>query len=93
LKNRPGENRLVGFHASGSGEPDDGNAIVVNGKLVGRVTSVRLSPQLKKYIGLAWVPAEHAKPGAVVGIHGAGISQTAVIVQEPFYDPEGTRLK
>jgi len=93
LKNRPGQNRLVGFHAAGSGEPDDGNAIVVNGKLVGRVTSVRFSPQLKKFVGLAWVPAEHATPGAVVGIHGAGISQIAVIVEEPFYDPEGARLK
>jgi sarcosine oxidase subunit alpha len=93
IRSQPSQNRLVGFYASDGGQLDDGNAIVINGKLAGRVTSVRFSPQVKKYIGLAWVPADHAKPGAVVGIHAEGKIHSGVIVQEPFYDPEGKRLK
>jgi sarcosine oxidase subunit alpha len=93
IKSQPSQNRLVGFYASDGGQPDDGNAIVINGKLVGRVTSARFSPQLKKYIGLAWVPAGSAKPGTTVGIRAADKIYSAVIVEEPFYDPEGKRLK
>ncbi len=93
LKSQPSESRLVGFYVSDGGRPEDGNAIVMGGHLVGRTTSVRFSPQLNKYIGLAWVPAKHAKPGTVVGIRGNDKTQSAVITQEPFYDPEGTRLK
>jgi sarcosine oxidase, subunit alpha len=93
MKDQVSQNRLVGFHSSGEGQPDDGNAIVINGKLAGRVTSVRFSPLLKKYIGLAWVPANDAKPGAAFSIHANGKVHSAVVVEKPFYDPEGKRLK
>jgi sarcosine oxidase, subunit alpha len=93
MKAQRSQNRLVGFYALDGGQPDDGNAIVINGKLSGRVTSTRFSPQLKKYIGLAWVPADHAKPGTVVGIRAGDRIHSAMVVQEPFYDPEGKRLK
>jgi sarcosine oxidase subunit alpha len=93
IRSQPSENRLVGFCVSDGGQAEDGNAVVISGKLVGRITSVRFSPRLKKLIGLAWVPGTHAKPGTVVGIHANGKSCSAEIVQEPFYDPEGARLK
>jgi sarcosine oxidase subunit alpha len=93
IASQPGENRLVGFCVSDGGQPDDGNAVVIHGRLAGRITSVRFSPRLKKCIGLAWVPETHAKPGTVVAIHASGKTHSAVIVQEPFYDPEGARLK
>jgi len=93
MKGQRGQNRLVGFCALDGGEPDDGNAIVIEGMLSGRVTSARFSPQLKKYIGLAWVPVDHAKQGTVVGIQAGDKIHLAMIVQETFYDPEGKRLK
>jgi sarcosine oxidase, subunit alpha len=93
MKDQVSQNRLVGFHSSGEGQPDDGNAVVINGKLAGRVTSVRFSPLLKKYIGLAWVPANDAKPGAAFSIYANGKVHSAVVVEKPFYDPEGKRLK
>jgi len=92
IKGQPSQNRLVGFSAS-DGQLEDGNAVVINGKLVGRVTSTRFSPQLNKYIGLAWVPANQAKPGTALSIHSAGRVHSAVIVEEAFYDPEGKKLK
>jgi sarcosine oxidase subunit alpha len=93
IQNQPGPNRLVGFHASRGGYPVDGSAIVIHGKLAGRITSVRFSPRLKKYVGLAWVPAEHAKPGAEIGFHSQGKIHPAVVAEEPFYDAEGARQK
>ena len=55
-----GNNRLVGFQSVNGGRPDDGMLVVIQGKLAGRITSVRFSPLLKKYVGLAWVPTEHS---------------------------------
>jgi len=73
--------------------PEDGAAIMVDGQLAGRVTSVRFSPLKKKAIGLAWVPAEQAHEGAEVDVRVAGRLARARITEQAFYDPEGTRLR
>ena len=88
-----GNNRLVGFQSVNGGRPDDGNAVVIQGKLAGRITSVRFSPLLKKYVGLAWVPTEHSTGGPEFGFQVDGTVHPAVVVDKPFYDPEGKRLK
>jgi sarcosine oxidase subunit alpha len=93
LREQPGSNRLVGFQTVNGGHPKDGNAVVVGGKLAGRVTSVRFSPQCNKYVGLAWVPSQCAHPGNSIEIHAEGKLHPAVVVEEPFYDPEGARLR
>jgi glycine cleavage system aminomethyltransferase T len=48
---------------------------------------------LKKYVGLAWVPAEHSIDGSEFGFHVNGAVHPAVVVDKPFYDPDGKRLK
>ena len=55
--------------------------------------STRFSPLHKKFLGLAWVPADHAESGTVVGIRSGDKTYSAVIANEAFYDPEGKRLK
>lgn len=92
LQNSGGSSRLVGFETE-RGNPTDGNAVVLEGKLAGRITSVRFSPERNKYVGLAWVPAEYASKGSTIGFHADGKLHDASVVEEPFYDPEGTRLK
>jgi sarcosine oxidase subunit alpha len=89
----PGKNRLVGFQTVNAVHPEDGSAVVINGRLAGRITSTRFSPHLMRYVGLAWVPHEHAKPGGEFGYHVDGKVHAAVVVDEPFYDPQGERLK
>jgi sarcosine oxidase subunit alpha len=86
-------NRLVGFVARGGPELRDGCAIVVDGKLVGRITSVRFSPHAKNFVGLAWVPTEYAAQGSQITLYAEGKNYPAVVVDGAFYDPEGTRLK
>jgi len=93
MRAQSGKNRLVGFQCVNGGQPDDGCAVVIRGKLAGRVTSARFSPKLNKYVGLAWLPTEHSRSGSEFGFYADGIVHPAVVVDEPFYDPEGNRLK
>ncbi len=85
--------KLAGFIMNEDVLPEDGAAIMVNGQLAGRVTSVRFSPLKKKAIGLAWVPAEQAHEGVEVDVRVAGRLARARITEQTFYDPEGTRLR
>lgn len=93
LKERQSETRLVGVEFADGVRPEDGSAVVVGGKLAGRVTSARFSPHLNRYVGLAWVPAASAEPGSRVEFRARGLMGFAVVVAKAFYDPEGERLK
>lgn len=93
MQAQPGESRLVGFQCLSGVQPEDGSAVVINGKLAGRITSARFSPHLKRYVGFAWVPAELARAGCHFGFYVAGAVHGAAVVDKPFYDPEGLRLK
>ena len=73
--------------------PEDGAAILVDGKLAGRVTSARYSPVNRKAVGLAWVPTELAREGAEVDVRVNGRLVRAHITQQAFYDPDGARLR
>ena len=82
--------RLVGFemidrgiarpgckvYEAGAGEADDA---------VGRVTSGTLTPHLKLAIGMAYVPAACAAPGAELTIDVRGTRLRAQVVRMPFY--------
>jgi sarcosine oxidase subunit alpha len=85
--------KLAGFIMNEEVLPEDGAAILVNGQLAGRVTSVRFSPLHQKAMGLAWVPAEMAREGAEVDVRVGGRLARAKITEQTFYDPEGTRLR
>ncbi len=93
LAGQPPHQKLAGFIMTEEVLPEDGAAIVVNGQLAGRVTSVRFSPLNRKAIGLAWVPAEMACEGAEVDVRAGGRLSRAKITEQAFYDPEGTRLR
>jgi sarcosine oxidase subunit alpha len=85
--------KLTGFIMKDEVLPEDGAAIMVNGRLAGRVTSARFSPHTQKAIGLAWVPAELARDGAEVDVRVGGRLARATITEQAFYDPEGARLR
>jgi sarcosine oxidase subunit alpha len=94
--------RLVGFHLPGGAaqKKDNGWArqlegcqIVEQRRPVGRVTSARFSPTLRKLIGLAWVPEARCTAGERFLVHCAGSELPAVAAAVPFYDPPGQHLK
>ena len=73
--------------------PQDGAAVLLDGRPVGRVTSARFSPTLGQSIGMAWVPIEQAMPGTSFQVRVDGKTATARVVAGPFYDPHGERMR
>ncbi len=88
----PLERRLVGLEISGA-YPDAfelrGTPLVVDGRVVGRMTSAGRSEALGRDIGLGWV---RAVDGEFPEELRAGRA-TARVVPTPFYDPEGVRMR
>jgi len=85
--------RLVGFEMTDGVVPVEGGQIVLSGRPAGRVTSARLSPHLGRAIGMAWVHPELAHDGAEIEIKVNGGLAGARVRLQPFFDPEGERLR
>jgi len=86
--------RLVGFTMADGGRlPAEGCQVVEDGAPAGRVTSIRHSPTFARALGLAWVPAERSQPGSRFFVRHGGVDLEAVVMELPFYDPEGRRLR
>ncbi|HEX3248192.1 MAG TPA: glycine cleavage system aminomethyltransferase GcvT [Pyrinomonadaceae bacterium] len=77
--------KLVGFEVTERGIARDHQDVLVNGERVGQVTSGSPAPFLKKNIGLAYVPIEHANVGQEIQIDVRGKLVGAQIVKTPFY--------
>ena len=86
-------NKLVGFVMLDGKTPEEGVPVVAGAKPIGRVTSARFSPTLGKGFGLAWVPVELAQDGAEIHIIIDGRPMPASVTMQPFYDPDGARLR
>ena len=90
---------LVGFEVPSGLLPEEANQIVRTGEgpigleILGRITSVRRSPTLDRVIGLAWLPFELTEPGTRFTFRNRGKLVEGQVVELPFYDPEGTRLR
>lgn len=78
--------RLIGIEIEGKRTARQGNAVHVDGKSVGTVTSACLSPTLGKPIAMAFVesPVVAAAPGAVQIDTGRGLLDGRVVAM-PFY--------
>ena len=62
--------------------------ILVDGKIVGKVTSAIFSPRLDKNIALGLVQTAHADIGTSVMIDMPNGQRRAKLVPKPFYDPK-----
>ena len=77
--------KLVGFEVTERGIARDGQDVYIEGARAGHVTSGSPAPYLKKNIGMAYVPAEHATVGREIQIDVRGRKVAAQIVPGPFY--------
>lgn len=80
--------RLVAIQYTDKGAPPRSHyGVYLRGKNepLGELTSGVLSPSLMIGIGLAYLPAEHAKIGTELDIDVRGKKFPAVIVKKPFY--------
>ena len=80
--------KLVGFEVLDRAPARDGYPVVIDGREVGAVTSGSPAPFLKKNIGLAYVPAEHAAVGTKFSVAVRSRHVPARIVETPFYKRE-----
>jgi sarcosine oxidase subunit alpha len=86
--------QLVGFEMEDGRVPPEGGQVVIKERRpVGRITSARWSPELRKVIGMAWVPADLARDGAEFFVTIDGGFDKAHVRLSPFFDPEGERLR
>ncbi len=79
------DRRLVGFEMVERGIARHGYPIVVEGRLVGKVTSGSPGPTVGRNIGLGYVPKAHSKVGTELGIEIRGKVIRAMVVTTPFY--------
>lgn len=93
LQQQAEQQKLVGFICDSATAVAEGSVIVERARPVGRVTSSRISPYLGRCIGMGWVPFASAKTGQKIQIRSDGADVSATVVDQPFYDPEGKRLR
>jgi sarcosine oxidase subunit alpha len=85
---------LVGFEMEDGKVPLEGAQVVLEGtRPIGRITSSRWSPELRKAIGMAWVPAAIAEEGKSFLVTVDGGFERATVRLRPFFDPDGERLR
>ncbi|MGH8860680.1 MAG: glycine cleavage T C-terminal barrel domain-containing protein, partial [Jatrophihabitantaceae bacterium] len=91
------QQRLVGLQpVETSVVPPEGCQIVDGtNRILGRVTSSRMSPTLGRSICLAYVPADRAAPGTVVTVRlpDGRRADATVQAQTAHVDPDGVRLR
>ena len=96
---QPGRMKLVGFWVEeDAGSPRDGALVVDGGEIVGHVCTTRRSETLGWQYGMALVREGHAVRGGRIRLfedegNGRSATSTATVVQLPFYDPEGERVR
>jgi aminomethyltransferase len=85
IKEAGPERKLVAFVMEETGVPRQGMEIAGGGE----VTSGTHSPMLDRGIGMGYVPAAQAEPGAELTIDVRGRDRRARVVQKPIYKREG----
>jgi aminomethyltransferase len=83
--------KLAGFVCTEKGFPRHGYAVHVDGEPSGEVTSGIVSPMLQRGIGMAYLPADAAKPGTRIDIMVRDKAIPAEIVRPPFYKDGSVR--
>lgn len=77
--------KLIGFQMEGRRIARTGYPILVGDERVGEVTSGCFSPSLQVGIGLGLVRGEVAEVGSEVSVDVRGKTQSATVVERPFY--------
>lgn len=75
-------------------EPGESHLVIRDGQIVGRLTSVALSPTLEQWIALGYVAPDQCEIGTRVEVRVSdGVTIQGRVTPSAFYDPEGLRQK
>ena len=67
--------------------------VMVDGDVVGRVTSGGYGYTVARSIAYAYLPPEHAAPGTDLAVEIFGEWVGGQVAAEPLYDPDGERVR
>ncbi|MGB0589591.1 MAG: glycine cleavage system aminomethyltransferase GcvT [Myxococcota bacterium] len=82
--------KLVGVEMVDRGIPRHDYPILIDGEVVGKITSGTKSPTTGKAIGLAYVPLSASAAGTPITVDCRGRMRGAVVADTPFYSrPKG----
>ena len=70
-----------------------GEAVYSHGQVVGRIRGAGYGYTVGKTIGYTYLPVELAAPGTAVQIDVLGEYVSAIVENDPLYDPEGKKLR
>ena len=79
------QKKLVCIEMDERAIPRTGNSILVNNKIIGKVTSGTMSPSLKKGICIGYVELKNLQIGVLISIDIRGKKKIGRIVDSPFY--------
>ena len=68
-----------------------GEAVLMEGKVVGSTTSVAYGPTVGKILAFAYIKPEAAVPGTALEVVVHGTARAATVLAEPAYDPASLR--
>ncbi|HEY5658870.1 MAG TPA: glycine cleavage system aminomethyltransferase GcvT [Myxococcota bacterium] len=85
--------KLMGLEVGGDKLAPEKAALKIGKESVGEVVAGFRSATLKRNLGYAWVNAPHFKDGTSVTLEVGGAETPATVVEMPFYDPEGQRMR
>ncbi len=72
----------------GNTDGHGGEAVMMNGRVVGSTASVVYGPTIRKILAFAYVKPEAAEPGKVLEVIIHGQPRAALVLGEPAYDPQ-----
>ena len=79
---------LAGLRLEGQEPALTGDAVLLDGTVVGQVTSAALSPSLEASIAIAMLDGRAATPGQLLTVRFGDQPVAAEVVPMPFFDPE-----
>ena len=85
--------KLMGLEVSGEEPAPAGKDLRIGTRNVGHVVAGFRSPNLHRNLGYAYVLAPHFEPGTRVVLDVGGQEIAATVVDMPFLDPAGERMR
>ncbi len=81
----------LGIDPDGIADGHGGEAVLLNGDVVGATSSVAFSPTVGRILAFAYVRPNAASPGTMLEVIIQGQPRAACVLAEPAYDPQNLR--
>jgi aminomethyltransferase len=93
IKEKGPARKLMGLEVGGQTLAPEKQALTIGAESVGEIVVGFRSANLGKNLGYAWLNVPHFKPGTGVTLEIEGVETKATVVDMPFLDPEGRRMR